>query len=65
MSMKSERKKLQDEWQSKKYQVQRREEYPSLEDLIVALIEDKEGNSDMLDTIKAKRQVVKDKYPKP
>tara|TARA_X000001388_G_scaffold75710_1_gene71149 strand:- start:137 stop:328 length:192 start_codon:yes stop_codon:yes gene_type:complete len=63
--MKSERKKLQDEWQSKKYQVQRREEYPSLEDLIVALIEDKEGNSDMLDTIKAKRQVVKDKYPKP
>jgi len=65
MSMESERKKLQDEWQAKKYQVQRRKEYPSLEDLIVALIEDKEGNSDMLDTIKAKRQVVKDKYPKP
>tara|TARA_X000001382_G_scaffold117763_1_gene97600 strand:- start:173 stop:364 length:192 start_codon:yes stop_codon:yes gene_type:complete len=63
--MESERKKLQDEWQAKKYQVQRRKEYPSLEDLIVALIEDKEGNSDMLDTIKAKRQVVKDKYPKP
>ena len=65
MSMESERKKLQDEWQAKKYQVQRREEYPSLEDLTVALIEDKEGSSDMLDTIKAKRQVIKDKYPKP
>ncbi len=65
MSMESERKRLQDEWQAKKYQVQRREEYPSLEELTVALMEDKEGNSDMLDDIKAKRQAIKEKYPKP
>ena len=61
--MKSE--KLREEWQSNKYQHDRREEYPSLEDMTTALMEDKEGNSDMLDDIKAKRQVIKEKYPKP
>jgi len=64
MSIESENKRLQDEWQANRYQVDRRAEYPSLRDLTVALMEDKEGNSDMLDDIKAKRQAIKEKYPK-
>jgi hypothetical protein len=64
MSIESENKRLQDIWQANRYQHDRRAEYPSLRDLTVALMEDKEGNSDMLDDIKAKRQAIKEKYPK-
>ena len=46
------------------YQGKRREEYPSLEDVTVALAEKAEGDSTMWDEITAKRQAIKIKYPK-
>ena len=46
------------------YQGKRQEEYPSLEDVTVALAEKAEGDSTMWDEITAKRQAIKIKYPK-
>ena len=46
------------------YQGKRREEYPSIEDVTVALAEKAEGDSTMWDEITAKRQAIKIKYPK-
>ena len=43
----------------------RRNEYPSLEDVTVALAELQEGNAEMWDSITASRQEIKAKYPKP
>ena len=46
------------------YQGKRQEEYPSIEDVTVALAEKAEGDSTMWDEITVKRQAIKIKYPK-
>ena len=46
---------------SKKYKLQRLEEYPSLQDCIHALLD----GGDTLTELQEKRQTVKTKYPKP
>ena len=46
------------------YEDHRRAEYPSIEDVTVALAEKEEGDSTMWDEVTAKRQAVKIKYPK-
>ena len=46
------------------YQGKRRDEYPSIDDVTVALAEKEEGDSTMWDEITAKRQAIKVKYPK-
>lgn len=56
--------KLQAEWDSKEYTRKRKTEYPSIEDVTVALAEKAEGNSTMWDEITLKRQAIKAKYPK-
>jgi len=57
-------KELEIEYNNNEYQRKRREEYPSLEEITVALAEKSEGNSTMWDEVTAKRQAVKTKYPK-
>ena len=47
------------------YKRLRQAEYPSLEDLTVALMEKEEGRPEALDELKAKRAAIKAKYPKP
>ncbi len=49
---------------NKTYLEKRKEEYPSIEDVTVALAEKAEGDSTMWDEITVKRQAVKEKYPK-
>jgi hypothetical protein len=46
------------------YQDHRKAEYPSIQDVTVALAEKEEGDSTMWDEVTAKRQAVKLKYPK-
>ena len=46
------------------YEDRRRAEYPSIEDVTVALAEKEEGDSTMWDEVTAKRQAIKLKYPK-
>ena len=46
------------------YQDRRRAEYPSIQDVTVALAEKEEGDSTMWDEVTAKRQAIKLKYPK-
>ena len=46
------------------YQGKRRDEYPSIDDVTVALAEKEEGDSTMWNEITAKRQAIKLKYPK-
>ena len=46
------------------YQGKRRDEYPSIDDVTVALAEKAEGDSTMWDEVTAKRQAIKTKYPK-
>jgi len=46
------------------YQRDRKEEYPSIEEVTVALAEKAEGNSTMWDEVSAKRLDIKSKYPK-
>ena len=58
------RKIIQEEMEAIAYQDKRRNEYPSIEDVTVALAEKAEGDSAMWDEITAKRQAVKAKYPK-
>lgn len=48
-----------------RYQGLRKLEYPSLDDLVVALVEEKEGRPEALTALMAKRQEIKLKYPKP
>ncbi len=50
--------RLQAEWDSKKYQRDRKLEYPSIEECIHAILDDE------LDALQIKRKLVKDKYPK-
>jgi len=46
------------------YQRDRREGYPSLEEVTVALAEKAEGDSTMWDDVSARRAEIKEKYPK-
>lgn len=47
------------------YKDLRRREYPTLEDIVVALIEKEEGRPDSLNALMALRAQIKVKYPKP
>ena len=47
------------------YVRKRKLEYPSIEEVTVALAEKTEGDSTMWDDITAKRAAIKTKYPKP
>jgi hypothetical protein len=51
-------------WLATQYQRDRKEEYPSIEEVTVALAEKAEGNSTMWDEVSAKRLDIKSKYPK-
>ena len=46
------------------YMGKREKEYPSIDDVTVALAEKEEGDSTMWNEITAKRQAIKIKYPK-
>ena len=52
-------------WLATQYQRDRKEEYPSIEEVTVALAEKAEGNSTMWDEVSAKRLDVKTQHPKP
>tara|TARA_R100000808_G_scaffold3973_1_gene13454 strand:- start:671 stop:964 length:294 start_codon:yes stop_codon:yes gene_type:complete len=49
---------LQTEYDNKKYQRDRKAEYPTIEECVHAILDD------TLDDLQAKRQAVKEKYPK-
>lgn len=51
--------KLQADHEAKQYQRERKEEYPSIEECIHAILDDD------LTALQAKRKLIKDKYPKP
>tara|TARA_B100000029_G_scaffold576_1_gene737 strand:- start:133 stop:417 length:285 start_codon:yes stop_codon:yes gene_type:complete len=51
-------------WLATQYQRDRKEEYPSLEEVTVALAEKAEGDSTMWDDVSARRTQIKEKYPK-
>jgi hypothetical protein len=53
------------EYNATQYQRDRAAEYPSIEELAVALAELQEGRSEMWDEVTQKRTEVKAKYPKP
>tara|TARA_B100001250_G_scaffold354744_1_gene328778 strand:- start:2373 stop:2543 length:171 start_codon:yes stop_codon:yes gene_type:complete len=52
------------EYEALQYARDRELEYPSLQDVIVALAEKEEGDSTMWDEIVIKRAAIKTKYPK-
>ena len=54
----TEMKRLQSEYDLKKYQRQREVEYPSIQECVHAILDDE------LEALQIKRQVVKDKFPK-
>ena len=56
----AEVKRLQDEYDAQEYARKRQSEYPSIEELVVALYD-----TDDKSAIEAKRAEVKKKYPKP
>lgn len=49
----------------KDYINNRRREYPSLDELIIALLEKEEGRPEALNAYMLKRAQIKNKYPKP
>ena len=51
-------------WLATQYQRDRRESYPSLEEVTVALAEKAEGDSTMWDDVSYRRAEIKVKYPK-
>ena len=51
-------------WLATKYQIDRSESYPSLEEVTVALAEKAEGDSTMWDDVSSRRAEIKVKYPK-
>ena len=55
----AEKNKLQAEYDSKQYQRDRQQEYPSLQECIHAILDDD------LEALQAKRTAIKTKYPKP
>jgi len=56
---------LQAEYDSKQYQRDRAEQYPSIADVVVALAEKEEGDDTMWQEITAQRAKVKADNPKP
>ena len=56
---------LKSEWDAKQYQRDRLQEYPSIQDVVVALAEKEEGNDSMWQEITAQRAKVKADNPKP
>ena len=56
---------LQTAYDAQAYARSRKAEYPTIQDVTVALAEKTEGDSTMWDEITAKRAAVKAKYPKP
>ena len=58
-------KALQEDYDSMEWFRNRQGEYPSIQDVTVALAEKEEGDSTMWDEITAKRAAVKAKYTKP
>ena len=57
--------RMQDEYDAQAYARSRKAEYPTIQDVTVALAEKTEGDSTMWDEITAKRAAIKTKYPKP
>ena len=53
-----------EKYKASQYQRDRREGYPSLEEVTVALAEKAEGDSTMWDDVSARRTEIKEKYPK-
>lgn len=47
------------------YKLHRETEYPSIKDLVVALIEKEEGRPEVLNALMLQRLQIKNKYPKP
>ena len=63
--LESELDRYQTEWDSQEYSRKRKEEYPPLNDLIVALWEDVvEERMESVVALEGKRQAIKQKYPK-
>ena len=58
-------KELQADYDAKKYQRDRAIDYPSIQDVIVALAEKEEGDDTMWKEVSTKRQKVKTDNPKP
>ena len=58
-AIKTEMDRLQAEWDAKEYQRKRKKEYPSIEELVVALYD-----SDDKSAVDTKRAEIKSKYPK-
>ena len=56
---------LQAEYDSKQYQRDRAEQYPSITDVVVALAEKEEGDDSAWQEISVQRAKVKKDYPKP
>ena len=56
---------LQADYEALAYQRDRESQYPPIQDLVVALAEKEEGNSNMWEEITAKRSKVKAENPKP
>ena len=52
-------------FEATRYQMERRNHYPSLEEVTVALAEKADGDSTMWDEVSAKRLDVKTQHPKP
>ena len=63
--IKTEMARLQADYDSKKYQRDRAEQYPSIADVVVALAEKEEGDDTMWKEITTLRQKVKSDNPKP
>ena len=60
----AKKQELIDDWDNTEYQRDRKDNYPSLEEVIVALAEKAEGDSTMWDDVSARRPQIKEKYPK-
>ena len=59
------RQELIDDWNTNIYRMERQMEYPSIQDLMVALAEKEEGDDTMWKQITAQRAKVKSDNPKP
>ena len=59
------RQELIDDWNTNIYRMERQMEYPSIQDVTVALAEKEEGDDTMWNEITEKRKQIKLKYPKP
>ena len=64
IKIKTEMARLQADYDSKKYQRDRAEQYPSIADVVVALAEKEEGDDTMWKEITTLRQKVKSDNPK-